>query len=151
MSSQWAAQKLFQGLVPHKLRAYLSIFSLFNLNELWPYYWKHVNQIILNITLCSLALPKFEAFVPILLILNLSLNQNLLPFLLYVRQTWMTELVLAISLWGIISLSSERILVLISMVSHICEGRTSFWTGLISRKLCRFLFIFSTGFLSLSV
>ena len=29
--------------------------------------------------------------------------------------------------------------------------RTSFCTGLISRKLCRFLFMFSTGFTSLSV
>ena len=30
---------------------------------------------------------------------NLSLNQTLLTFLLYVRQTWMTQMVLAISLW----------------------------------------------------
>ena len=36
--------------------------------------------------------------------------------------------------------------------SHcLCERRTSFCTGLISRKLCRFLFMFSTGFTSLSV
>ena len=33
----------------------------------------------------------------------------------------------------------------------LCEGRTSFCTGLISRKLCRFLFMFSTSFTSLSV
>ena len=33
----------------------------------------------------------------------------------------------------------------------LCERRTSFCTGLISRKLCRFLFMFSTGFTSLSV
>ena len=32
--------------------------------------------------------------------MNLSLNQTLLTFLLCVRQTWMTQLVLAISLWG---------------------------------------------------
>ena len=32
-----------------------------------------------------------------------------------------------------------------------CEGRTSFCTGLISRKLCRFLLMFLTGFTSLSV
>ena len=31
---------------------------------------------------------------------NLSVNQTLLTFLLYVRQTWMTQLILAISLWG---------------------------------------------------
>ena len=42
------SQKLLQGLVSHELTAYLSIFNLFKLNELWPYYHKHVNQIILN-------------------------------------------------------------------------------------------------------
>ena len=33
-----------------------------------------------------------------LLIVSLSLNQTLLKFLLYVRQTWMAQLILAISL-----------------------------------------------------
>ena len=33
----------------------------------------------------------------------------------------------------------------------LCERRTSFCTGLNSRKLCRFLLMFSTGFTSLSV
>ena len=33
----------------------------------------------------------------------------------------------------------------------LCQGRTSFCMGLISRKLCRFLVMFSTGFTSLSV
>ena len=33
----------------------------------------------------------------------------------------------------------------------LCERRTSFCTGLISRKFCRFLFMFSNGFTSLSV
>ena len=36
----------------HELTAYLSIFNQFKLNELWPYYQKHVNQIILNRGLC---------------------------------------------------------------------------------------------------
>ena len=35
--------------------------------------------------------------------------------------------------------------------SSLCERRTSFCTGLISTKLCRFLFMFSTSFTSLSV
>ena len=36
--------------------------------------------------------------------------------------------------------------------SHsLCEGRTSFWMGVISRKLCRFLLMFSTGFTLFSV
>ena len=32
----------------HELTAYLSITSQFKLSELWPYYQKHVNQIIFN-------------------------------------------------------------------------------------------------------
>ena len=72
MSSQWRSQNLLQGLVSHEPIAYLSIFTLFKLNELWPYYQKHVNQIILNRTfLWSLALQIFEV----------------LTFLLCVRQT----------------------------------------------------------------
>ena len=42
------SQKLLQGLMSHELTAYRSIFNLFKLNELWPYYQNHVNQIILN-------------------------------------------------------------------------------------------------------
>ena len=70
----------------HELIAYLSIFNQFKVNELWPYYQKHVNQIILNsAALQSLALRIFEAVVQILLIANRSLNQTLLTFLLSVR------------------------------------------------------------------
>ena len=69
-------------LVSHELTAYLSIF---NLSKLWSYYQKHVNQIILNYTiLYTLPLQIFETFVQILLIMNLSLNQTLLTFLLCV-------------------------------------------------------------------
>ena len=42
----------------------------------------------------------------------------------------MTQLILAISLWGVIFLPS------------LCEGRTSFCTGRITGKLCRFLLVF---------
>ena len=35
--------------------------------------------------------------------------------------------------------------------ASLCEGRTCFCMGLISRKLCSFFLIFSTGFTSLSV
>ena len=70
----------------HELIAYLSIFNQFKVNELWPYYQKHVNQIILNsAALQSLALRIFEAVIQILLIANRSLNQTLLTFLLSVR------------------------------------------------------------------
>ena len=41
-------KKLFQGLVSHELTAKFSIFNLFKLNEICPYYIKHVNQIIFN-------------------------------------------------------------------------------------------------------
>ena len=37
------SQKLLQRLVSHELTTYLSIFNLFKLNELRPYYQKHVN------------------------------------------------------------------------------------------------------------
>ena len=70
----------------HEIAAYFSIFNQFKVNELWPYYQKHVNQIILNsAALQSLALRIFEAVVQILLIANRSLNQTLLTFLLSVR------------------------------------------------------------------
>ena len=68
-------------LVSHELTAYLSIF---NLSKLWPYYQKHVNQIILNYTIFYIPLQISETFVQILLIMNLSLNQTLLTFLLCV-------------------------------------------------------------------
>ena len=68
--------------------SYLSNFNLFQLNELWSYYVKHVNQITLNsITLKSFTLRIFVAFVRIVSIVNLSLNQTVLTALLYVRQT----------------------------------------------------------------
>ena len=46
-------------------------------------------------TLSNLALPKLEVFVQISLNVNLSLDQTLLAFLFYVRQPWMTQLILA--------------------------------------------------------
>ena len=70
---QKSSQKLLQGSVSHKLAAYLPYFNQFKLNELWPYYQKYVNQIILNhTTLESVALQIFEAFAQILLLVNLS-------------------------------------------------------------------------------
>ena len=49
----------------------------------------------------KLTLQIFEAIAIVrivLLIVNLSLNQTLLTFLLFVRLTWMTQFILAISL-----------------------------------------------------
>ena len=77
LRSQKISQKLIQWLVSPELTVYLSIFNLSKLNELWPYYQKHINQVILNhTTLWSLALWIFEALVWILLIVNLSLNNS---------------------------------------------------------------------------
>ena len=39
-----------QGLVSHEITAYLSIFNQFKLNESWPFYQTHLNQIILDRT-----------------------------------------------------------------------------------------------------
>ena len=64
----------------------------------------------------NLTLPIFQAFTQILLYVNPSLNQTLLTFLLCVGQTWMAQLILAISLYGVIFLYSERMLLLIYMI-----------------------------------
>ena len=84
-----------------------------------------------------------------------SLNQNLLTFLLYVIQTWMTQLILEISLWEFIFLISERILALRYKVLQLCEGKSSFCTGIISRKLeisaDSYWLMRSTGFTSLNI
>ena len=45
----------------------------------------------------------------ILLNVNLSLNQSLLTFLLYVRQAWMTQTILEVSLWGVVFFKSKKI------------------------------------------
>ena len=68
--------------------------------------------------LSGVELPIFEAYVRILLIVSLSLNQTLLRLLLYIRQAWMTQLILTNSLWKVIFLLFEGILVLICMVSQ---------------------------------
>ena len=60
---------------------------------------------------------------------------------------WMTQLILAISLWERLSSFNPRWFYYSYACSHsLCEGRTSFCTGLISRKLCRFLLMFLTWF-----
>ena len=65
----------------------------------------------------KLSFTNIQGLRRIFFIANLSLNQTLLTFLLCVRQTWMTQLILVISLRGYLPLI-ERILVLISMVSQ---------------------------------
>ena len=36
------------GLVSYELTIYLSVFGQFKLNEIWPFYQKNVNHLILN-------------------------------------------------------------------------------------------------------
>ena len=103
-----------------------------------------------------MAVRVFKAFVRILLIANISLNETLLTFFLYVRQTWITQLIQAISLRGFIFLylaflTQKSFSTNMHFVAFFCEIRTSFCTGLIARKLLRFLLMFSTGFTSLNV
>ena len=52
----------------------------------------------------NIASPLLEVFDQILLNVNLSLNQTLPTLLLYVRHTWMTQVILAIPLCGVIFL-----------------------------------------------
>ena len=57
---------------------------------------------------------------------NLSFNRTLLTFFLCVRQAWVTQLILAISLWQVIFLWSKRILQLVCIVSHFVKEGLSF-------------------------
>ena len=101
MSSHWGSQKWLQGLVSHELSAWLSVFNIF---LTW---W------IMTILSKGCKPDNFEShnslklsFTNIQNILNviISLNQTLLKFLLYVKQTWMTHFILDISLRGVIFL-----------------------------------------------
>ena len=117
----------------------------------WPYYQNDVNQIYLNhTTLWNLSLPIFKIFVRIFLNVNLSLNQTLLTFLLYV-----TNLDDSID-WqflceGLLSFNPKGFFYSNTWSCSLCEGRTSFCTWFLSRKLCGFLLMFSTGFTSFSI
>ena len=116
MSSQWGSQILLQGLVSHhELTPYLSGFNLF------------LTQWIMAILSKGSKLDNFESHNFLKLsftniwglcsnFVNLSLNQTLVTFLVCVRQIWMNQLILLISLWGVIFLYSKRILLLIYMI-----------------------------------
>ena len=138
MSSQWGSSKIFGVSWTDNIALCFGL-----------HYQKDVHQITLNpITLRNLALRMFEAFVGILLIVNLFLNQTLLTFLLYLRQTWMPQLILATSLRGF---NLKGFYYLFAWSRSLSERRTSFCTGLITRKVCGFLLMFSTDYISLSV
>ena len=77
-------------------------------------------------------------------------RRTLLTFLLYVRQNRMAQLILAVSMWGVIFLQSERIPLLICMVWQLMRRKDLFLTGRISRKFCAFLLMVRIGFSSFS-
>ena len=65
-----------------------------------------------------MALPIFEVFVLISTVPNLSLSPSFLIYLLCVRQTWKTQLIPKMFLWGVNLLYFENIVLLICMVSY---------------------------------
>ena len=94
---------------------------------------------------------NLEALVWILLNVNLSLNQTLLTFLLYVRQTWWLNWFWQFLCERLSSFHSKGFCYSYAWSCSLYEGRTAFCMGLISQKLCRFLLMFSIGFTSLIV
>ena len=98
MSSQRGSQKLLQGLVFHKLTAYLSLSDLFLTQSIMatlskgckPDYFESQNSQKFSFMNQDLCLNFVEC--------EFALNQTLLTFLLYVRHTRITKLVLAISM-----------------------------------------------------
>ena len=115
MNSRWKSWKLLQGLVSYKLTAYLFVLNLFLTQWIMTILSKECKPDTFE-SYNSLALQIFEAFLSISLNVNLSLNQTLLTLVLYVWQTCMIKLILAIFLWGVVFLKSKRILLLICVV-----------------------------------
>ena len=130
---------------------YFKDWCFMNLQPTFLFFTYFVNQITLNqTTLSNLVLWIFEVFVRILLNIILPLNQTLLIFMLYVRKTWMTQSILAISLSRVIFFNLTGFYYSYVRSCSLCEKRTSFCTGPITRKLCGFVHIFRTSFTSLS-
>ena len=88
---QMRVSKLLEGLVSHKLTAYLSIFNLFKFSELWSFYAKHVKQIILNCATlwwifdAFLWMPSFLPLTPSFVFSVLSINPSANAFVFGVR------------------------------------------------------------------
>ena len=137
MSSQSGSQKLLLGLVSRELTAYLSIFNLFKLNELCLYYHNSLKLSFTNIQgLCSNFIDCE------------SLLESNSPDIFFLCETHSDDSTDS----GNFSVRGYLPLIFLYAWSHsVCEGRASLCTGVISRKLCGVLLMFSTGFTSLSV
>ena len=105
MSSQWGSQKLLQGLVSHELAAYLSVFNLFLTEWIMAILSKQCKPDSFEPhNFLKLSFRNFLGLHSNFVECESFLESNLLTFLLYARQTWMTQLILAISLWWVIFL-----------------------------------------------
>ena len=139
MSSQWGSQKLIQGLASHELAAYLSCFNLF------------LTQWTIAILSKGCKPDNFESHNSLTLtnICGLLLEPCWMWIFPWIKLSWHCGLILAISLWRVIFLYSERIMLLICMILQFMWRKDG--TGLISGKLYGFLLLLSIGFTSLSV
>ena len=83
-------------------------------------------------------------FIQIFLNVNLSLNQILQKFLLYVRKTWMTSIISGnLSVGSYLpSIQKGSFTHMHGLTVYVCERRTSLYTGLISRKLLILNYVF---------
>ena len=140
MSSQWGSQKLLQGLVSHELTAYLSVFDLFltqwimailskgcKLDKIGLYSslklnFTNIRGLHSDFAECKSFLESNSPYILVLCETKLddSINSGNIPvtgYLRLIRKDFITDA------WS----------------CSLCEKRTSFCTGLISRKLCEFL------------
>ena len=126
------------------------IFTSFDLiNRL--YYQKHIKQVTLNHRLLqNSAVLILEVFVRIWLDENLSMNHGPLTVLLYMKQIWMTQLILQCLSEGLSSFNPKGFSSSFGWSCSLCEEGASFCLGRISRKPREFLFMSSTGFTTFS-
>ena len=83
--------------------------------------------------------------------MNLFLDQIFLTSLLYMRETWMSRLILQFLVEGFSSFNLNGFCYSYAWPWSLCEIRIPFCMGLVSRKHCRFLIMSLTGFTSLCV
>ena len=112
MSSQRGAQKLFQELVS---------LLLFWLNKLALVSKARRVYNFESHRYLRLSSPKMDY----------SLNQTFLTYLLYMRQIWMRQLILAASLWGVIFPNPKGFCYSYACFDSSCEGGTSFFASFI--------------------
>ena len=104
---------------------------------------KSQNPLKLSFAIC-------EAFIIIHLVKHLSLNQTPLVFWLYMRQTGRLNGFLGYLCEEIFSFNWKGNCYSYAWFCNLCEGGTSFSTGLILRKLLRFLSLDSYSYFQLT-